>query len=74
LARKFRKAGLACEVLLEESGDKLTKQFMLAEKKGVPFLVIPGENALSDTLTIRDIAKRENHEGLSFEQALGIIQ
>jgi len=74
LAGRFRREGVPCEVFIEEAGDKLTKQFVLSEKKGVPFLIIPGESPLSDPLTVRDIAKRQSHEGLSFDQALAMIR
>ena len=70
---KFREAGVPCEVFLEETGDKPVKQFMLAEKKGINAVVIPGENPLSDPLTIRIIPERKSIEGLPFERALEII-
>jgi histidyl-tRNA synthetase len=63
LAEKFRTAGIPCEVLLEEK--KLTQQFILAEKKGASYIIIPGKDALKDSLTLRIIAKRENRENLS---------
>jgi histidyl-tRNA synthetase len=69
LAQKLRNAGIACEVFLEE--DKLTKQFMLAEKKGFTRFIIPEENG---TLTLRDLAKRENREGLTAEALIEILR
>jgi histidyl-tRNA synthetase len=63
LAGKFREAGIPCEVFLEE--EKLPKQFMLAEKKGFRWMIIPGEDPLKDPLTLRDLANRENCEGLN---------
>ncbi|GHU64743.1 histidine--tRNA ligase [Spirochaetia bacterium] len=72
LAEKFREKGLACEVFLEEA--KLTKQFMLAEKKGLPWLIIPGEDPLKDPLTLRDLSARENKEGLSVEEAVHVLK
>jgi histidyl-tRNA synthetase len=75
LAVKFREAGVSCEVFIEAaSDDKLTKQFMQAEKKGIKALVITGDNPLSDPLVVRDITKRENHEGLSFDEALKLVK
>jgi histidyl-tRNA synthetase len=73
LAVRFREAGVPCEVFLE-AGDKLVRQFMLAEKKGIAYLVIPGENPLRDPLTLRDLQKRQNREGLSFETALELVK
>ena len=67
LAEKLRKKGIPCEVFLEE--DKLVKQFQLAEKKGLRWLIIPAaEDPLGNTLTLRDLAKRENQEGLTLEE------
>ncbi|MDR3172249.1 MAG: ATP phosphoribosyltransferase regulatory subunit, partial [Treponema sp.] len=71
LAGKFRDAGIPCEVFLEEG--KLTKQFILAEKKGARWLVIPGNEPLTSPLTLRDLGKRENREGLSWEEAAALI-
>lgn len=72
LADKLREAGIPCEVFLEPV--KLTKQFILAEKKGLRWLIIPGEDPLTDPLTLRDLEKRENRENLSLEQLPGIIE
>jgi len=67
LAEKLRKEGIPCEVFLDEA--KLTKQFQAAEKKGLRWLIIPG-----DTLTLRDLAKRENREGLTAENIIEILK
>jgi histidyl-tRNA synthetase len=75
LAAKFRQAGIPCEVFLEEAaGGKLVKQFMLAEKKALRYVLIPGAQPLQDPLAIRDIAARETREGLSFEEAADLIR
>jgi histidyl-tRNA synthetase len=71
LAEKFRQRGIACEVFLEEG--KLTKQFMLAEKKGEAWLIIPGDDPLNGPLTLRDLSKRENREGLSVEGIAALV-
>jgi histidyl-tRNA synthetase len=71
LAEKFRQRGIACEVFLEEG--KLTKQFMLAEKKGEQWLIIPGDDPLNGPLTLRDLSRRENLEGLSVEDAAALL-
>ncbi|MDR1635775.1 MAG: histidine--tRNA ligase [Treponema sp.] len=71
LAEQFRQRGIACEVFLEEG--KLTKQFMLAEKKGEGWLIIPGDDPLHSPLTLRDLSKRENREGLSVEDIVSLI-
>ncbi|GHU90237.1 histidine--tRNA ligase [Spirochaetia bacterium] len=77
LAGKFREAGIPCEVLLEAAGSidgkQLTKQFMLAEKKGGRWIIIPGENPLKDPLTLRELKTRQNREGLTFQNIIDIL-
>jgi histidyl-tRNA synthetase len=79
LAAQFRDAGVPCEVFSEaaaggHAGGRLVKQFVLAEKKGLRWLLIPGENPLTDPLVLRDLGARQNREGLSFGEALEIIR
>jgi len=72
LGEKLRKAGIPCEVFLDE--EKLTRQFQSAEKKGIRWLIIPdSQNPQDGALTLRDLAKRENREGLTVDNAAGII-
>jgi histidyl-tRNA synthetase len=77
LAEKLRNAGIPCEVFLEEAGTggkQLVKQFMLAEKKGMKWLVIPGEDFPAGALTLRDLGARQNREGLSLEDLIAIVR
>ena len=75
LAGQFREAGVPCEVFLEAAADgKLVKQFVLAEKRGLRWLIIPGEDPLESPLTLRDLPARQNREGLSFAEALELIR
>jgi histidyl-tRNA synthetase len=69
LAEKFRAAGLACEVFLEPA--KLITQYQNAEKKGIPFVIIMEENG---RLTLRELARRENKEGLTVEEAVAELK
>jgi histidyl-tRNA synthetase len=82
LAEKLRQGGVGCEVFIEESGSEkpdslqaklsdkqLVKQFKLAEKKGLKYVIVPGEDPLSGVMTMRDIAARKNIE-LSIEEAI----
>ncbi|MCL2443711.1 MAG: histidine--tRNA ligase [Treponema sp.] len=74
LAGKLRKKGIPCEVFLEGGGEKqLVKQFILAEKKGIRYVIIPGNNPLSDKVTLRDLSTRQNTE-LSIEEAAAKIK
>jgi histidyl-tRNA synthetase len=77
LAEKFRSAGIPCEVFPEEAGaggKQLVKQFMLAEKKGIKWLVIPGDDFPDGPLTLRDLEARQNREDLSPEAIIAIIR
>jgi histidyl-tRNA synthetase len=64
LAQKLRQAGIPCEVFLEQSegSDKHpVKQFVLAEKKGMRYIMIPGSNP-GAPVTLRDLAARKSSE------------
>ena len=74
LAAKFRQGGIPCEVFPEDSGGNLVRQFVLAEKKGLRRIIIPGENHPDDPLTLRDLKTRQNRDGLSFSEILGICR
>jgi histidyl-tRNA synthetase len=68
LAEKLRGQGVPCEVFTERSAD-LVKQFIFAEKKGLRYVIIPGENPLGGIITVRDLAERRNIE-MSVEEAV----
>jgi histidyl-tRNA synthetase len=72
LARSLRDQGIPCEVFLEKG--KPARQYALAEKKGVKWLIIPGESPLEDPLTVRDLVKRENREGLSLADIVTMLR
>jgi len=71
LAARFRSLGLACEVFGERA--EPARQFALAEKKGLLWMAIPGENPLSDPLALRNLSARKNREGLTVEEAARIV-
>ena len=69
MASTFREAGLRAEVFAEKK--KLSKQFQMAEKKGISFALICGESEMAQgTVTLKDLAKRENHTDLSVTEAI----
>jgi histidyl-tRNA synthetase len=68
LAESFRSEGISCDVFLEPK--KPGQQFALAEKKGIAWAVIPGDGGI----TLRNIATRENREGLSAAQAVTALK
>jgi len=78
LAARFRSAGIPCEVFTDAAGTddskNLVKQFVLAEKKGHQWVIIPGEDPLHAPLTLRNLVTRQNQENLSIEQAVSFIQ
>jgi histidyl-tRNA synthetase len=71
LAERFRERGIPCEVFPE--AEKLTRQFVLAEKKGIPWVVIPGEKPAESPLTLRELATRQDRKELSFEEAAAVL-
>jgi len=84
LAGQFRIAGVPCEVFTEASAsasassakdDKnLVKQYVLAEKKGYKWVIIPGADPLSGPLTLRNLVTRQNQEGLSVDEVVNTIK
>ncbi|MCL2185597.1 MAG: histidine--tRNA ligase [Treponema sp.] len=71
LAKKFREAGVPCEVILEPNGEKqLVKQFMFAEKKGLRYVIIPCENG---KVTLRDLTTRQNAE-MTIEESINKLK
>ena len=73
LAEKLRRKGVPCDVFLEE--EKLTKQYQAAEKRGLRWLIIPSDSSpLEGALTLRDLQKRENIEGLEIEGIIDILR
>jgi histidyl-tRNA synthetase len=78
LAAQFRRAGIPCEVFTDEFGGagdskNLVKQFVLAEKKGYRWIIIPGADPLHGSLTLRDLNARQNREDMSAEEIINII-
>ena len=75
LAKRLRSAGINCEVFTgEKQGEKsLVKQFQFAEKKGLRYVLIPGENPLSENITLRDIPARQNQE-LTIKQIIELVK
>jgi histidyl-tRNA synthetase len=78
LAGRFRREGIPCEVLPDAAGGaegkRLVKQFMLAEKKGLRWVIIPGEAPLSGPFTLRNLAQRQNQEGLGLEEIAALVR
>ncbi|MDR2247689.1 MAG: histidine--tRNA ligase [Treponema sp.] len=66
LANRFRERGIPCEVLPEAK--KLTQQFILAEKKGAEWVIVPGS-----PLTLRELKTRQNLTASSFEEAAKLV-
>jgi len=74
LAQRLRQEGIPCEVFSDPCGGKQTvKQFILAEKKGMRYVLIPGVNPLGDPVTLRDLPARRSTE-LSVEDAVRKIK
>jgi len=67
LANRLRQEGIACEVFTDGDEKQLTKQFIFAEKKGIRYVLIPGEKPLNANIIFRDINSRKNSE-LSFNE------
>ncbi|MCL2276291.1 MAG: histidine--tRNA ligase [Treponema sp.] len=69
MALKLRKNGVACEVFPDNGGENLVKQFILAEKKGTRYVLIPGDDPLSENITLRDLSARKN-TGMTLDEVI----
>ncbi|QQO08013.1 histidine--tRNA ligase [Breznakiella homolactica] len=72
LADRLRKAGFPCEVLLEPK--KMVQQYVLAEKKGARWLIIPGDPLRENDLGLRDLRSRETRENISLDEITTILK
>jgi histidyl-tRNA synthetase len=69
VAAKLRQIGVSCEVF--PYAKKMSAQYGYAEKKGIPFGIFVQADG---SLTIKNLATREQTEHLAPEQAAGIIK
>jgi histidyl-tRNA synthetase len=61
VAGELRNAGIATEVVLE--GGKLGKQFKYADRAGIRFVVVLGENEIvKGTATVKDLRREDQFE------------
>ncbi|WP_319477578.1 histidine--tRNA ligase [Marispirochaeta aestuarii] len=72
-ARTLRSSGIRAEVYPDPR--KLGAQFGFAEKKGALAAVLLGEEERkAGTVTVKDLAARKNHGGLSPEEAIKLVR
>jgi histidyl-tRNA synthetase len=72
IARKLRQAGVSTEFYFDEA--KLPKQFKYADKKGIPWVVICGEDEVKKgTVVLKDMRTGEQEE-LKQEQLVERMQ
>ena len=72
LARALRTRGIASEVFLESR--KINKQFQFAEKRGIPYALICGEEEYrGGRLNLKNLESRESREGITLEEAAAIL-
>jgi histidyl-tRNA synthetase len=77
LANKLRQNGIPCEVFPETSiaaeknisEKQLVKQYVLAEKKGLRYVIIPNDDPSNKHVILRDLSGRQNNE-LSLEEVI----
>lgn len=72
VANKLREAGISCEVFPDAK--KITAQYTMAEKKGVPFgILIKEEEAQKNLFTLKNLQTREQFESVALEEAIEIL-
>ncbi len=73
VASLLRAKGINVEVFPEAK--KMNQQYNVTEKKGVPFgILIKAEDAANNVLTLKNLATREQFEGITAEKAAEIIK
>ena len=71
LANVIRKAGINCEVFLEE--EKITNQYQSAEKKGIKYFIIPNRENPNENFALRDLKERKNLENLDKFKLINLL-
>ena len=72
-ANKLRAAGISCEVFPDAK--KITAQYTMAEKKGIPFgLLIKEDDVTKGVITLKNLQTREQFDSISLEEAISILQ
>lgn len=71
-AAVLRRHGISCEVFPDPK--KLVQQYTVAEKKGIPFGLLISEGTGSGTVTLKNLATREQYEQIPIDEAMRIIQ
>ena len=73
LASVIRDSDLSCEVYLADK--KIGNQFGFAEKKGISFAILCGDDEISsDKVTLKNISTRENINNISLNEAINLIK
>ena len=72
-AQKLRAAGISCEVFPDAK--KITAQYTMAEKKGIPFgLLIKEDDVTKGVVTLKNLQTREQFDSIPLEEAITILQ
>lgn len=73
VANRLRAAGISCEVFPDAK--KITAQYTMAEKKGIPFgILIKEDDAAKEILTLKNLQTREQFESISLDEAITILK
>ncbi|HRD54175.1 MAG TPA: histidine--tRNA ligase [Flavobacteriales bacterium] len=73
LLRQVREAGIAAELYPDQA--KLPKQFTYAEKKGIPFVVIVGENEMNEgVVTLKKMGAQEKGRAMPIAEMIALLK
>lgn len=73
LASRLREKGIRCDVFLTEK--KTIAQYKYAEQQGIGHAIsFKEEDIAAQTCTLRDLASRTDHDGLSFAQLVQMLE
>ena len=73
LLRQVREAGIAAELYPDQV--KLPKQFIYAEKKGIPYVAIVGETEMNDgVVTLKKMGANEKGTAMSIAEIINLLR
>lgn len=73
LAQELRNHDISSEIFLESR--KMNKQFQFAERKGIPWALICGDDEMkAGKMNLKNLMTRDSHEAITLDEAVAILK
>jgi histidyl-tRNA synthetase len=73
LAQELRNQDISSEIFLESR--KMNKQFQFAERKGIPWALICGDDEMkAGKMNLKNLMTRDSHEAITLDEAVAILK